>query len=180
MHNPIYLLHRACGGGGSEADGGSLLSPFPTAGCHGLTVFSKPCLLFLFPLFLSLFLLTGCVERRIRVTSSPAGARVWVNDQHIGTTPVETRFTFYGGYDVRVELDGYESINELRQAKAPLYEYPGPDLIATALPYKFKNTVEWHFDLDQVAEAIDPQQARIDLLLRADELRRQALTALND
>lgn len=127
-----------------------------------------------------LFMLSGCVERRIRVTSSPVGARVWVNDQHIGTTPVETRFTFYGGYDVRVELDGYESVNELRQAKAPLYEYPGPDLIATALPFRFKNTVEWHFDLDQVAEAIDPEQAREDLLLRADELRRQALTELND
>jgi hypothetical protein len=127
-----------------------------------------------------LCMLTGCVERRIRVTSSPAGARVWVNDQHIGTTPVETRFTFYGGYDVRVELDGYESVNELRKAKAPLYEYPGPDLIATALPHKFTNTIQWHFDLDQVAEAIDPQQAREDLLLRADELRRQALSELND
>ncbi|MGV6814779.1 MAG: PEGA domain-containing protein [Phycisphaerales bacterium] len=127
---------------------------------------------------ISMCLLTlgGCVERRIRVTSTPAGARVWVNDQQIGTTPVETRFTFYGGYDVRVELDGYEPIDELRRAKAPLYEYPGPDLIASALPHRFENIIEWHFDLQEVAEASDPEQAREDLLGRADELRRRALS----
>ena len=131
---------------------------------------------------ISMCLLTlgGCVERRIRVTSTPAGARVWVNDQQIGTTPVETRFTFYGGYDVRVELDGYEPIDELRRAKAPLYEYPGPDLIASALPHRFENIIEWHFDLQEVAEASDPEQAREDLLSRADELRRRALTDSND
>lgn len=123
----------------------------------------------------TLILLSGCVERRIRVTSSPAGARVWINDQNVGVTPVETRFTFYGGYDLRVELQGYEPINELRTAKAPLYEYPGPDLIATALPHKFKNTIEWHFDLDQVQEATDPQGAHENLLDRAQQLRRQAL-----
>jgi len=124
--------------------------------------------------------MTGCVERRIRVTSSPTGARVWINDQQVGTTPVETRFTFYGGYDVRVELPGYESINELRQAKAPLYEYPGPDLVATALPINFKPMVEWHFDLEQVGEATDPDGARENLLDRAADLRQQARSTEQD
>jgi len=122
----------------------------------------------------SMLTLTACVERRIRVTSSPAGARVWLNDQQVGTTPLETRFTFYGNYDVRVELDGYESINELRTAKAPLYEYPGPDLIATALPFKFKPLIEWHFNLQQVEEATDPEGARENLLDRAESMRQQA------
>jgi len=120
--------------------------------------------------------LTGCVERRIRVTSSPAGARVWINDQQLGTTPLETRFTFYGGYDVRVELEGYNSVNELRQAKAPLYEYPGPDLIATALPFKLKPLVEWHFELEQVEESTDPEGARTHLLDRAESMRTDALS----
>ena len=123
--------------------------------------------------------LTGCVERRIRVTSSPAGARVWINDQQVGTTPLETRFTFYGGYDVRVELEGYNAINELRQAKAPLYEYPGPDLIATALPFNFKPLIEWHFDLTQVEEATDPEAARENLLDRAESMRQQAQSDSN-
>ncbi len=128
---------------------------------------------------LLLLTLTGCVERRIQVTSSPAGARVWINDQQVGTTPLETRFTFYGGYDVRVELDGYDTINELRQAKAPLYEYPGPDLIATALPINFKPLIEWHFDLKQVEEATDPQAARKNLLDRAQSMRQQTYTNPN-
>ena len=127
----------------------------------------------------ALLTLTGCVERRIRVTSSPAGARVWINDQQVGTTPVETRFTFYGGYDVRLELPGHNTINELRQAKAPLYEYPGPDLIATALPFNFKPLVEWHFDLTQVEETTNPQGARDNLLERAAQLRDQARTESN-
>ncbi len=122
----------------------------------------------------ALITLTGCVERRIRVTSAPAGARVWVNDQDIGTTPVDTRFTFYGTYDVRLELDGYESVSEPRQAKAPIHEYPGIDLVAHALPHDFDHTVEWHFDLQQVLEATDPTAAREQLLDRAADLRRQA------
>jgi len=128
---------------------------------------------------LPLLLLTGCVERRIQVTSSPSGARVWINDQQVGTTPVETRFTFYGNYDVRVELAGYNAINELRQAKAPLYEYPGPDLIATALPYNFKPVVEWHFELTQVEETTNPKGARENLLDRATDLRNQAQSDSN-
>lgn len=124
--------------------------------------------------------LTGCVQRQIRVTSNPTGARVWINDQQVGLTPVETSFTFYGGYDVRVELPGYESVNELRQAKAPLYEYPGLDLIATAIPADFENTVEWHFDLKEVEETTDPEHARDNLLTRAAQLREQALADPKD
>ena len=89
----------------------------------------------------------GCVDRRIRVTSEPAGARVWVNDVDLGRTPAETGFTFYGHYEVRLALDGYEPVTEIREAKAPLYEQPGLDLIAEALPLKFDNTVAWHIDL---------------------------------
>ncbi len=164
MPNPITPpLPRPDGGGLlSYSPPSSPSSPLPIAHC-------------LLPLLLlALLLLAGCVERRIKVTSSPAGARVWINDQQVGTTPLETRFTFYGGYDVRIELEGYEPINELRQAKAPLYEYPGPDLIATALPINFKSIIEWHFELEQVEEATDPEGARENLLDRAADLRNRA------
>lgn len=94
--------------------------------------------------------LSGCVERRIRVTSEPSGARVWLNDQEIGTTPCEARFTFYGTYDVRLELDGYEPIHDGREAHAPLYEYPGVDLAATLLPLRLENVIDWHYELTGV------------------------------
>ncbi|MGH7754255.1 MAG: PEGA domain-containing protein, partial [Gemmatimonadales bacterium] len=89
----------------------------------------------------------GCLQRRIVVTSEPSGAVVWINDQEVGRTPVETGFTFYGVYDVRVHKEGFEPVGEARKAKAPWYEYPGPDLVASAMPFRIRKTVRWHFDL---------------------------------
>jgi len=125
---------------------------------------------------LTLLALPACVQRKIRVTSTPPGARVILNDQEIGVTPVDTRFTFYGGYDVQLLLDGYEPVHELRQARAPLHEYPGIDLVATAIPADIETTIEWHFDLLPIPESTDPDAAREDLLDRAADLRRQART----
>jgi hypothetical protein len=121
-------------------------------------------------------LLPACVQRKIRVTSTPPGARVLINDQEVGVTPVDTRFKFYGGYDVQLIKPGYEHIHELRQAKAPLYEYPVVDLAATAIPADIKNTIVWHFDLTPVPEAANPEAAREDLLDRAESMREQART----
>jgi hypothetical protein len=121
--------------------------------------------------------LPACVQRKIRVTSTPPGARVLLNDQEIGITPVETRFTFYGGYDIQLIKPGYEHIHELRQAKAPLYEYPVIDLAATAVPADISHTIDWHFDLTPVPEASDPEAAREALLDRAADLREQARTS---
>lgn len=125
---------------------------------------------------LSCLALTACVQRKIRVTSTPPGARVLINDQEVGITPVDTRFTFYGGYDVQLIKPGYEHIHELRKAKAPLYEYPVVDLVATAVPADINHTIEWHFDLTPVAETTDPDAARQSLLTRAEQMREQART----
>jgi hypothetical protein len=124
----------------------------------------------------ALLALSGCIERRIRVTSEPSGARVYLNDEPIGTTPCEARFTFYGTYDVRVELDGYEPIHEPRTAHAPLHEYPGIDFVATALPVEFENVIEWDFVMVPVEETTDPEGAREHLIERADELRARAIS----
>lgn len=121
-----------------------------------------------------LLVMPGCLQRRIRVTSEPPGAIVWVNDTEIGRTPAETSFTFFGDYDVRLELDGYEPVHEMRRAKAPLHEYPGPDLIAAALPTTFKTLIEWHFDLSPSLEHTQaPEELEADLVERARRLRRQ-------
>lgn len=135
--------------------------------------------LLLVPLALSTLVLTGCLERRIRVTSEPPGALVWLNDREIGRTPVETGFTFHGDYDVRLQLDGYEPVHTERRAKAPVHEWPGIDLVAAALPVKFDNTIEWHFDLERSLEFTQqPDEFETDLLDRAEELRQWAITGV--
>ena len=117
----------------------------------------------------------GCVERTIRVTSEPAGARVWLNDRDIGVTPTEATFTYHGVYDVRLEKPGYLPVHEPRKAKAPIYEWPGLDLIAEAIPARIENSHEWHFELEPDAElGLSPDEADAALIERANELRRQA------
>jgi len=110
----------------------------------------------------------GCVERRVTVTSEPSGALVWLNDEAIGVTPCEAGFKYYGKYDVRLALDGYEPVHEGRVMKAPLYEYPVVDLAATVVPLKFESLNEWHFVLE-ASEAVAGD--RDALIGRAAELR---------
>ena len=50
---------------------------------------------------------TGCLKRTISVTTEPPGALVWINDVEVGRTPLETDFTFYGIYDVRLRREGW-------------------------------------------------------------------------
>lgn len=96
----------------------------------------------------SLGSLGGCVDRRIAITSEPAGALVHLNDQEVGRTPLEVNFEWFGTYDVRLALDGYEPLTASREAKAPLHEQPGLDLVALALPMTKRTRIAWHFDLE--------------------------------
>lgn len=120
----------------------------------------------------SLLALTGCVDRKIRITSEPPGARVWLNDTEIGTTPAEADFRFYGRYDVRLEKAGYEPLWTDKKAYAPVWQYPGIDLAADLIPLRFDDTVKWHFDLEPSLESTsEPEALRTDLVDRANELR---------
>jgi hypothetical protein len=119
----------------------------------------------------------GCVERTIRITSEPAGALVWLNDVEIGRTPVETDFDFYGTYDVRLKLEGYETVWEGKKANAPIYDWPVIDLVSEALPVRLRSRFQWHFDLQPVARVEGaeegPSAPEAELLRRARVMRAQ-------
>ncbi len=107
----------------------------------------------------------SCVERTISITSEPAGALVYLNDQEVGRTPLTVPFMFYGTYDVRLEAEGFEPLWTKQKAKTPLWDMPGIDLLAEAVP-GVKSQVKWHFDL-QPAVPMD-QDALLD---RAEQMR---------
>ncbi len=109
--------------------------------------------------------LTGCLERRLHITSEPPGALVHLNDVEVGRTPCEVDFEFYGVYDVRLTLDGYEPLMTSAEAKVAAHELPVIDLAALLLPVKFKNDVRWNFTLSRADEDTDA------LLERARALR---------
>jgi hypothetical protein len=109
--------------------------------------------------------LSGCVRRTVAITTDPPGALVWVNDREVGRTPVEIDFVYYGRYDVRLELDGYEPRMTSGRARAPLWDVPPIDFAAEIAPVEFLSRTRWHYDL----EPVDDDQA--DLLERALGLR---------
>ncbi len=120
-------------------------------------------------------LLGGCVSRHISVTSDPPGATVTVNDVEIGRTPCEAEFTYYGQYDVLVELDGYEPLRTRASAHTPVYEYPPLDLVTMSIPARTDTTIRWHFHLQPAMESVTDKGAlEQGVLDRARQLRTQA------
>lgn len=99
--------------------------------------------------------MTGCLHRRIHITSDPPGALVHLNDVQVGRTPVEVDFTYFGVYDVRLTKPGYEPITTSENAKAPIYEWPGIDLIAEAIPTDITTEFEWNYTLEPIDNDID-------------------------
>lgn len=97
----------------------------------------------------------GCLERRIFITSDPPGALATVNGVEVGRTPLDFDFEWYGTYDVRLELEGHETLLTTGEAKTPVHELPVVDLVTTVAPVKFTNDVRWHYVLSPVKPDAD-------------------------
>src|SRR3954465_11411233 len=83
---------------------------------------------------------TGCVTRRVLITSDPPGAIVYRNGQYLGPTPVEEPFVYYGKYRYRLVRAGYEPLDVTQDLAAPWYELPGVDFVSENLiPYPFRD-----------------------------------------
>ena len=102
----------------------------------------------------------GCVERRLLITSEPAGALVYLNDQEVGRTPLEVPFTWYGTYDVRLERTGYRTLQTQQTADQPWWEKPGPDLFAEAVPNK-RVEIAWHLEMQKAQPASEADPDRV-------------------
>src|SRR5690349_11442482 len=91
---------------------------------------------------------SGCVRRRMTVRSNPPGAKVYVDDQKIGTTPVSTYFTYYAGRKVTLVKDGYRTETVYQNINAPWYQYPGIDFVTENLyPWEIRDERVLEFQL---------------------------------
>jgi hypothetical protein len=91
-----------------------------------------------------LLLCGGCVERVMRISTDPPGARIYVNGEERGiTTPrrpvIEVPFLWYGSYGITVRKDGYHTEDVSHTVRAPPYQWVGPDLFAEILPVRFRD-----------------------------------------
>lgn len=121
---------------------------------------------------------TGCVERRIFITSDPPGALVHVNDVQVGRTPVEVEYTYQGLYDVRLQLSGYTPLTTSARTRLRAHELPVLDLVAQAIPVGFKSHNRWHFTLEPSATDADAVAQRALRFRR--EMTGQGVAALLD
>jgi hypothetical protein len=118
--------------------------------------------------------LSGCLERRMTITSDPPGATVTVNDTEIGRTPVTASFVNYGVYDVQLDREGSEPLRTKARAGAPIYEWPPIDLVSTVIPATISTDIHWHFKLQpELSTTQSRDDLHRDLLDRAANLRKQ-------
>lgn len=112
-------------------------------------------------------LAAGCVQRRLTVRTNPPGARVYVDNHEIGTTPVSASFIYYGKRDIRIVKDGYETQTFLQPVPAPWWQCPPLDFIT-------ENVIPWEIrDHRVVDRQLAPQMVvpTEELLARAQQLR---------
>jgi hypothetical protein len=69
------------------------------------------------------------------------------------------------GREVRVD---YAPLLTEQRAKAPIYEYPGLDLFAEAVPGRNTVNLDWHFQMER-----QPIVSEADLIERANEIRQR-------
>jgi len=116
--------------------------------------------------------LCGCVERTLKITSDPPGARVLINDEDVGQTPVRFSFLWYGDYDIALRKAGYQTLRTHHRVKPPWYEIAPIDLIAeTMIPGTIRDE---HVSPTYRLEPAQTPEAE-SLVKRAVELRSEAL-----
>src|ERR1700682_5322957 len=123
------------------------------------------------PVFLAF--LTGCVERRMVVTTEPFGALVYdERNVPLSASPADRPFTYYGKYRFTIVKDGYETLVVEEDVRPPWYEWIGLDFISeTLIPWTLRDVRRFHYQL-QPAVVVPPDQ----VLEQGKLLRARGLT----
>ena len=104
---------------------------------------------FLLILVVSLaFASSGCIHRRLTIKSDPPDATVYFNGKEKGSTPLEFDFMWYHPtHKVRLEKEGYETLNATESIMAPQHLWIPLDLIAELMPRDVEDHREFSYKL---------------------------------
>jgi len=102
---------------------------------------------------ISMFILVGCVERKLIVKSNPPGADVYFNNNHIGKTPVNFDFKWYWTHKVELKKEGYKTVTNYETIKAPPYMWIPFDLAAELLPFKIRDYRNLSYSLEPLTKS---------------------------
>jgi hypothetical protein len=124
-------------------------------------------------LLAALLVVSGCVERKLRIRTDPPGALVTINDEQVGVTPLEVTFLWYGDYELVLRKSGYEMLRTHYRADAPWWQYPPFDLVAETL---VPTTIRDVHDLPLYTLTPEEEPPVAEVLRRATDLRSEALS----
>jgi len=115
----------------------------------------------------------GCVQRRLTIRSNPPGARVYVGDEEVGTTPVSTDFVYYGTRKIRLVKPGYETLVVNQPIPTPWYQIPPLDFVSENLvPGEIRDERVVNFQLVPLqAVPTEPFLSRAEQLRAASGVR---------
>lgn len=65
---------------------------------------------------------SGCMQRRMIVRSAPEGAFVTIDGQPIGSTPTSIPYTYAGTRDIKLERDGFKTIQVQQRLDPKWYQ----------------------------------------------------------
>lgn len=109
----------------------------------------------------------GCVERRYTIRTDPPGALVIVNDEEIGTSPVSRSYTYHGARNIRIQREGYQTLDTVEDMKAPWYDNVFTEFFTeNLLPFTLRDEREFVYKLKEV----EPENPT-NLIDRAEGLR---------
>ena len=132
-------------------------------------------------LFILIFFATGCVTRTMVINTDPPGARVFLDDELLGESPVKMPFTYHGVRKITIERrdkDGkltHKRLTMMADLRPHYYEFFPADVVSElVIPVKIKDERVFNFQLEPV-EFRPTKEIRAELLKDAEELRQKAL-----
>jgi len=116
----------------------------------------------------------GCVERRMTIATEPTGARVYLDGDLLGTSPVTASFTFYGYREIRVKMTGYDTLVRIERFAAPVYQWFPLDLVSEVfIPWTITDERHLAYRLEE-AQELD-KEGKKALIARADAFRAEQI-----
>lgn len=112
----------------------------------------------------------GCVQRRLVIKSQPEGALVTVDNQVVGQTPLSVPFVYSGTRQIRLEREGYQTVNVKERFRPKWYDtFPLSFFSNNFAMREIRDTRVLDFRLEPKANVEENQ-----LLNRANELRKNS------
>lgn len=120
------------------------------------------------------FLLGGCVERRLFLRSEPAGASTIVNGKYAGMTPTKVPFITYGEYEIIMSAPGHRRLRETVAVDPPWWEWiPLDFFVENVWPFTVTDEHEITLELTPLADSdyagVDRREKALRKRMEADE-----------